>query len=54
MNFQLTGTKNLVLEAAEVALILDALAVQPYNRVAPLIAKIVEQAKDVPQEAAGD
>lgn len=44
--FSLNGSKNLTLEAQEVALVLDALSLLPYNRVVVLINKIVEQARD--------
>ena len=50
----LNGVKTLELEAAEVASVLDALAVQSYNRVANLIAKIVNQARDVSPDPAGE
>lgn len=40
---QLTGRYQLDLSAEELSTILDSLAVQPYNKVAPVIANLVAQ-----------
>jgi hypothetical protein len=45
---KMTGKKTLDLDAGEVAIILDSLAVQPFNRVAALIQKIITQSTDKP------
>jgi hypothetical protein len=52
--FKLTGPKELKLDAAEVAYILDALADKPFKVAAPLIDKIVEQARDKPEIVEGE
>ena len=42
----INGTKQLTLEATEVAVVLDALAVQPFNKVAGVIQKIMSQCQE--------
>jgi hypothetical protein len=43
--FVINGPKQLVLEAAEVATVLDSLAVQPFNKVASVVNKIMGQCR---------
>ncbi len=48
--FVINGPKQLVLEAAEVATVLDSLAVQPFNKVASVVNKIMGQCREQQQE----
>lgn len=54
--FKITGQKNILLDAQEIAIVLDALTAKPYAQVAPLIDKIVTQVRDYEPEvvASGD
>ena len=46
----ITGTKTLTLSAEDIAVVLDALAVQPYNKVSRVINIILGQVVDKTEE----